>query len=402
MRKTNKILLLVILIMSCVSCIQQNTNKKVSKKGIVVKSTPIKIDYSVYKSGKSNTYIKGKVHNWLTDTVYLTTMPYYSPYSNTTFYQTISKDSTFQFDFSRIDQPIILQLAPVKWAIDQNINSLLFANLTDKHYYGQCAKFNTYQVTTYLLEPNDSILVELNFNSWIEKLSDKKAKYLKSLGVKVLDNNTVRDYGKTGLVFLNQNKTSLEYYQKWFAVDDKFDTEIERSKNVESAYERVFKLKENLLSDLQEEKSNITPFLYKHLKAYIEFGAKKEFLKNLILKDKDYLKGKVKPKIMEFLEFDKDAIDFAVLSCDQYNDYLEFYLTYKFNKRNGDNLEYYPFNKEKFELVTEVLPKKSQYYYLANQLLHQENIIENKDFSIQLIQKYPNGDLNERLEEKYQ
>lgn len=402
MKKVNEIFLLVILIMGCFSCSQQSTNKKESRNRIAIKSTPIKFDYSVNENVKAETYIKGKVHNWLTDTVYLTTLPYYSPYSNKTYYQILTKDSTFKFDFHDIDKPIIIQLTSTKSAIDGNINTLLFDNLTDKHYYGQCAKFNTYQLTTYVLEPNDSILVELNFNSWIEELSDKKAKYLKSLGVKVSDDNTIRDYGKTGITFLNPNKNSLEYYQKWFAVDDKFDSEIERSKNADDAYNKVYKLKEKLLSELQQEKSNITPFLFNHLKAYIEFGAKKEYLKYLILIDKEYLKGKVKLEIREFLGFDKNAIDFAVLYSDQYNDYLEFYLTYKFNKRNGNNLKYYPFNKEKFELATKVLPEKSQYYYLANQLLHQENTLENKALSIQLVQNFPNGDLNEKLEEKYQ
>ena len=278
---------------------------------------------------------------------------------------------------------------------------MLFDNLTDEHYYGQCAKFYTYQLTTYLLEPNDSILVELNFNSWIEKLSKKKAKHLKSLGLKVLDDNTVRDYGKTGITFLNSNKRSLEYYQKWFAVDDKFNSEIELSKSVDDAYNKVNKLKEKLLSDLQQEKSNITPFLFDHLKSLYRVWCKKEFLKNLILKNQKYLSGKVKPEIKKFLEFNKNSIDFAVLTCDQYNDYLEFYLTYKLNERNKNDLKYYPFNKEKFEFVTEVLPEKLQYYYLANQLLHQENTIENKDLSFRLVQKYLNGDLNEKLEEKY-
>ncbi len=402
MKEINNLLFIVIIIVSCISCNQQNTNKKESKKETDIKSTPIEVVYSGIENRKPRSYIKGKVHNWLTDTVYLTTLPYYSPYSNETYYHTLTKDSTFQFDFYDIDKPIIIQLTSTKSAIDGNINTLLFDNLTDKHYYGQCAKFSTYRLTTYLLEPNDSILVELNFNSWIEKLSKKKAKYLKSLGVKVLDDNTVRDYGKTGITFLNPNKNSLEYYQKWFAVDDEFDTEIERSKNVDEAYNKVFNLKEKLLSDLQKEKSNITPFLFDHLKAYVEFGAKKEFLKNLILKDKDYLKGKVKPDITEFLEFDKNVIDFAVLSSDQYNDYLEFYLTYKKNIKTGNSSEYYAFNKEKFQFTMSELPEISKYYYVANQLLHQEKTIENKELSIQLVKKYPEGELNEKLEKKYQ
>ena len=401
MKEITKLLLLTVLIMSCISCNQQDKVKKKSTVKTTIKSNPKQIVTLENNEEKFITYINGKVKHWITDTVYLTTLPFYSPYSYETFYQTISKDSTFKFDFSKIDQPIILQLAPTKKAIDQNINSLLFANLTDKHYYGQCAKFNTYQVTTYLLEPNDSVLVELSFNSWIEKLSDKKAKYLKSLGVNVLDDNTVRDYGKTGLTFLNLNTSSLKYYQEWFAVDDKFDTEIERSKNVESAYERVFKFKEKLLSDLQQEKSNITPFLYKHLKAYIEFGSRKEFLKNLILEDKDYLKGNVANEIANFLEFNKEDIDFAILSNDQYNDYLEFYITYKMNKETGNTYEYYDFNKEKFDFVVNELPKKSHYYYVANQLLHKENPAEFKDLYTQLIKEYPRGDLNEKLAGKF-
>lgn len=401
MRKINKILLVTVLIMSCISCNQQDKGKKMSTDRITIKSNPKQVVTLENKKEKSITYINGKVKLWITDTVYLTTLPFYSPYSYETFYQTISKDSTFQFDVNKIEQPIILQLAPTKAAIDQNINSLLFANLTDKYYYGQCAKFSTYQVTTYLLEPNDSILVELSFNSWIEKLSDKKAKYLKSLGVNVSDNNTVRDYGKTGLTFLNSNTTSLKYYQKWFAVDNKFDTEIERSKNVKSAYEKVIQLKENLLSDLQQEKSNITPFLYKHLKAYIEFGSRKEFLKNLILVEKYYFKGTVANEIADFLEFNKEDIDFATILCDQYNDYLEFYLTYKMNKETGNTNKYYDFNKEKFEFVVNELPKKSQYYYLANQLLHEESSVEFKDLYTLLIKEYPKGDLNKKMKQKF-
>ena len=99
MSKNNNPLFLVILIISCISCSQQNANQKESKKGIDIKSTPIEIEYSGFENKKSKTYIKGKVHNWITDTVYLTTLPYYTPYSNETYYQTLTKDSTFQFDF---------------------------------------------------------------------------------------------------------------------------------------------------------------------------------------------------------------------------------------------------------------------------------------------------------------
>lgn len=350
----------------------------------------------------SETLIIGEVHNWITDTVYLITLPFHSPYSYQAYYQIITKDSSFQFNFGEIDKPLIFQISPIKKSIDRNINDLLFDNLTVKHYFGQCFKYSTYEITTFLIEPNDSILVELNFNSWIEKLSDKKAKYLKSLGVQVSDDNTVRDYGKTGLTFFNPNKWNLEYYQKWFGVDDKYDSKVETSKNIENAYKDILKLKEKLLSDLQQEKLNITPFLYKHLRASIEFSAKKEFLKHLILEDKNYLKGKVPNEIIEFIEFDKNDIDYPTILSDQYNDYLEFYLTYKINKEKGSSIVYKEFDKEKFDFVMSELPKNSQYYYLANQLLHQENSADNKDLSIQLIEKYSKGDLNEKLMQKFQ
>lgn len=394
--------LLIILMISFVSCGQKNTDKNESKNRIAHKSDPIRVKNLDIKKVTSNTFIKGKVHNWITDTVYLTTLPYYSPYRNQTYYQTLTKDSTFLFDFQNIDSPIIIQLTATKPAIDRNINNLLFDNLTEKYYFGQCAKFNTYELTTYLLEPGDSILVDLSFNSWIENLSDEKAKYLKSLGVNVQDDNTVRDYGKTKISFLNKEKSSLEYYQKWFAIDDEFDSEIELSEDVEDAFISVKKLKGKFISDINKEKSKITPFLYNHLMAYIEFGAKKEFLKNLLFKNKDYLNGQVKNEINSFLEFDKSNIDFAILSSDQYNEYIELYLTYKMNKKTKNSFKYYPFNNEKYQLVMNELPEKSQYPYLANQLLDQVTTIENKNLSIQLTDKFPKGELNELLKEKYQ
>lgn len=398
MKKSNGIILFTICIFLGLSCHQEN-KKKATKKELV-RSIPIKVENSIDNIKKGNTYIKGKVKNWITDTVYFTTLPYHSPFSNETFYQTLSNDSTFYLSFNEIKKPIILQISPRKITIDRNINALLYDNLTEKHYFGQCEKFNTYNITTYLLEPSDSILVEINYNSWIEKISDKKAKYLKSLGVEIIEGNKVRDYGKSKLAFLNTDKNSLEYYQKWFGIDDKYDSEIEMSLSVKSAFEKVSNVKNKLISDLNQEKPNITPFLYEHLLAYIEFGAKKEFLKNLILEERDYLRGKVPIEILEFLEFDKNNIGYSTILCDQYNDYLEFYLTYKMNKKTGNDNTYYKFNEEKYELVKRELPKVSQYHYLANQLLHQKNTEKNQTLTIQLIKENPQGDLNDKLRHK--
>ncbi len=49
MSKNNNPLFLVILIISCISCSQQNANQKESKKGIDIKSTPIEIEYSGFE-----------------------------------------------------------------------------------------------------------------------------------------------------------------------------------------------------------------------------------------------------------------------------------------------------------------------------------------------------------------
>lgn len=399
MKKINGIILLTIFILLALSCHQEN-KRKVTKSELV-KSIPIKVENSFDKIKEGKTYIRGKVKNWITDTIYFTTLPYYSPYSNETYYQTLSSDSTFYLGFNEIKNPVIVQIAPRKKTIDRNINALLFDNLTEKHYFGQCEKFNTYNITTYLLEPSDSVLVEINYNSWIEKISEKKAKYLKSLGVEIIEGNKVRDYGKSKLTFLNPDKNSLEYYQKWFGVDDKYDYEIEMSFRIKSAFKKVLNVKNKLVSDLNHEKSNITPFLYEHLLAYIEFGAKKEFLKNLILEEKDYLSGKVPIEILDFLEFDKESINSATILCDQYNDYLEFYLTYKMNKKTGNNNTYYGFDEKKYDLVKSELPKASQYYYLANQLLQQKKSEKNENLAIRLTKENPKGDLNEKLNKKY-
>lgn len=402
MKKTNITFQLLFLALIGISCSQKRTKKVIPLAETAKVSNPILVESSDYVDNENKTFIKGKVHNWLSDTIYLTTLNYYSPYSNETYYQTLSKDSTFHFNFDEIDQPIIIQLSATKSSIDQNINALLFDNLTDKHYFGQCAKFNTFKVSTYLLEPNDSILVEINFNSWVEKLSNKKAKRLRSMGIEVEKDNTIRDYGKTGLTFGNKDKKSLEYYQKWFAVDDKFDSQIELSKNPENAFKKVVLLQEKLLADLHEEESNITPFLYKYLKTSIEFSAKKEFLKDLILKNKEYLKGDVSNEILDFLKFDKQNIDYSTLLCDQFNDYLEFYLTYKINDEKKRTNTYYEFSSEKFDFVLKELPEKSQYSYLANQLLHQQNSIENKNLYNRFLKSFPKGNLNKKLKEKFQ
>ncbi|MBN2612350.1 MAG: hypothetical protein JXB00_12395 [Bacteroidales bacterium] len=399
MKNLHLILLIVVSIMY-ISCNQNDTKKRPEIEIKNISSYPR--PYSNNHKVKSETFIKGKVHNWTTDTVYCFTTPFYSPFSFESYYQIISDDSTFEFGFDDIDKPIIFQLTPSKRTVDENINTLMFSTLTNKHYYGQCNKFYTFYATTYLVEPNDSIVVDLKLNSWVETLSKKRAKQLKSIGVQISDDNTVRDYGKTDIIFINANKKSLEYFQKWFDLEDKFDSKIERSLNKESALKNVTNLKNQLLSDLNDYKLNITPLLYEVLQNGIEFAARYELLKYLILNEEPYLDEPYLYNLSEFVEFDKDKVNNNTIITEEYNEFLEFYLSFKLSKQQKKYIIYKAFDKEKYEFAILELPEISKYYYLANNLLFSDNSSDFKNLANRLIKDYPNGELNNDLIEKYQ
>ncbi len=53
------------------------------------------------------TIVKGKVHKWLSDTVFICELPFHSPYSYSFKYQTLSGDSTFNFQFLDKTQPFV-------------------------------------------------------------------------------------------------------------------------------------------------------------------------------------------------------------------------------------------------------------------------------------------------------
>ena len=111
------------------------------------------------------TIVKGKVHEWLTDTVYLSHLPFYSPHSSTVEYQIISKDSTFYFEWDDIDEPFIISITYLKKFSEQILESLLFENLTEKYYYGQCLKFFQNGSTMYLVEPGSILNIDLTANT---------------------------------------------------------------------------------------------------------------------------------------------------------------------------------------------------------------------------------------------
>jgi hypothetical protein len=357
------------------------------------------------KSNGQESLVKGKVHNWITDTVYIVTLPFYSPYSTKTEYHIISTDSTFEHSFSDIKEPIVFFIAPEKKSVNQQVQSLLFDNLTDKHYYGHCIKTYTYGVTTYLIEQNERIELELSYNSWVEKLSNEKAEKLRSYGINVPNNNKIKNIGKTKIDFLNTDDFSLRYYQKSFNLDDKFDKTLERSKKIKSAIKNLKDKEQVLLANLEKDKDKLNPFLFKYIKSEIEFGARKEFLKYLKFEHEKYMnnlfKAEMPAEIMEIVEFDKENIDNATLINEEYNEYLELYLNFKFSIKQGKYVVYKELDNDKFYFANKELPGISSYYYLANSLLHANNSENLKTLSDRLINDYPNGALNNMLIEKY-
>lgn len=353
----------------------------------------------------NETIVKGTVHKWPTDTVYICELPFHSPYSSSVEYQVISSDSTFRFKFTGKDKLSVFLIGPEKHPLDLKIKSLLFDNLTSRHYYGHCIKVYTVGVSTFLIKPGTTFEIELNFNSWIEQLSPKRAEMLKRMGIPVADDNTVRDYGTTGIVFFGPNQFSNKYYQKSFNLDDKLDKLLERIGNINSAIKKLEIRKQNLLSDLDLNKGSLDAMFYEYLKAEIEFGARKEFLKYLRFEHEDYLKtlftGEIPKDINEIVEFDKNNITNAILINEEYNEYLELYMNFKMNENQQAYLAYNVFNKDKYELALKELPEISQYYYLANNLLHTDSKQKFIDLYHDIIMRYPNGELNIKLKEKY-
>lgn len=351
------------------------------------------------------TEIKGKVHNWPTDTVYLATLPFHSPYSNSVDFQILSKDSLFDFKLKDKKNPFVFFISPDKESISEQFKELLYDNLTDQHYYGHCIKFYTYGITTYLIEPNKVIDVDLSFNCWTEQLTSETAAKYRSYGIQIPSDNKMRNIGKTKIEFLNSDKLSYECYQESFNLDDKLDKALENKKDINSAIKDLKETEQKLLSVLEQAKIVISPFLYDYIKSEIEFGGRKELLKYLRFDQEKYMstlfKTDIPTEIIEIIEFDKKNINSATMISEEYNEYLEIYLNFKFSMHKGEYVVYKKFDKEKFDFAIQELPDKSRYSYLANNLLHCNNLDENYELYKMLINKYPVGDLNNKLNEKF-
>lgn len=364
----------------------------------------------------NKTIIKGKVHYWPTDTIYLQTMPFHSPHSSELKFQTISKDSTFNFEFKNSDKPFVVQLFFNKKNAKLNREQLLFLNLTEKYYFSHCSKFYTYGVTTFLIEPNKVTNINLERNWSISTLTRKQAEKYRKSGIPILEDNSIQTTQKTSIEFLESNTFQNNYYQKSFDLTEKIDNRLDiyKTKSIDKAIISYKKVKLKLLNAHELEKDKLSPVFYDYIKAEIEFGARVEFLKFLMLsKEKemdDFFANEIPKDIMNIIEFDKTKVNHTTLISEAYNKYLELYLSFKINIQNKKLNVNHKFSIQKIRTAIKNLPHESVYYYLANHLLqtNREQLIQDikneeavEELITKTITKYPNGELNDKLIEKY-
>lgn len=365
---------------------------------------------------ENKTIIKGLVHNWPTDTVYLKTMPFHSPHSSKLQFKTISKDSTFSFEFGGTKKPVIVQLFANKTDIKLNEEQLLFQNLTEDYYYGHCVKFYTYGKSTFLIEPNKVINVDLTSNRYSSTLTKEKANKYRKLGAKIPETNIVENVNRTDIKFNGKDTFQNEYYQKSFDLDDKIDKRLDlyKTRPIEDAIVGFKKIRQKLLDELESNKDKLSTVFYDYIKAEIEFGARNEFIKYLVFARKEdmsaFFSNSIAPEIIDIIEFDKTHVNNTTLISEEYNKYIEMYLNFKLNNANKKYVDYYKFTMQKIRTAIRNLPNESIYYYLANNLMQTNRTelmqsINNEDaveeLITKIISKYPNGELNDKLMIQY-
>ncbi|GAA3558512.1 hypothetical protein [Snuella lapsa] len=367
---------------------------------------------------ESITAIKGKVHFWPTDTIYLQTMPFHSPHLSELKHQIVSKDSTFSFEFKNIDKPFVVQLFMSEQNAKLNKEHLLYNNLTDQYFYNQCEKFYTYGTTTFLLEPNRTLNIELERNWSISKLTPQMAKKYRETGVEVSKDNTLEATQKTSISFLGENTFQNEYFQKSFSLDNKIDNRLDIYKTlpIDKAIISLKKIRRNFLDELEKNKNKLSPTFYNYIYAEIEFSIKKEFLRFLMLtKEKEmnvFYTNEIPQEIMDIIEFDNENINIETLISESYNKFLPLYLNFKLNIKNKSYQRYYEYDINKIRTAIKNFPEKSVYYFITNYLLQPQTnrkemikTIKNEEaveeLILKTILKYPNGELNDKLIEKY-
>ena len=365
---------------------------------------------------QTKTTIKGTVLNWPTDTIYIQTMPFNSPHSSELKFQTIKKDSVFNFSFISDEKPTVVQIYTNKKHAENNKEQLLFLNYTDKYYYSHCDKFYTHGVTTFLLEPNKTLEVVLKHNQHEKKLSNKVAEKYKKIGIEVSPNNTVNTVNKTTIDFIGDTNFQNEYYQTYFNVDDKIDNRLKiyETEPIEKAISSYHKITTKLIGKLELEKNKLSPVFYDYLKAEIEFGARKEFLKFLMLtKEKEmdtFFSKEIPEEISNIIEFDRSKINSTVILSEEYNKFLMLYLNFKLNITNKKYNSHYSFSIQKGKIIFKKFPRISVFYFMQNYLLftNKEQLL--KDLKSEddaeglinsVVKNAPDKVLKEKLIKKY-
>jgi hypothetical protein len=381
--------------------------KHIMNKILAVLFLSLLFNFSTRSFGQE-TIIKGKLHNWITDTIYIVKLPFHSPYSYSVQHKTVDRDSSFVFNFMNEKKPFVFFLSPKKEFVDNQIKELLFDNLTENHYLGHCSKFYLNSTPTFLIEPGKTIQIDLKYNVITEQLTEEKANHLKKLGVNVAEDNTVQDYGEAKIKFIGEDKFQNEYYQKSFMLDDIIDKTLSApsSENLDFAISKLKYVEQSLLNDLKINKDKLSSFFYEYIKSEIEFGTRKEFLKYLRFQKEGYLKeiiknGEIPSKLFDIIAFNTYKVNEATLLSEEYNEYIENYVNLIMSINNGEFVKYHPFNVEKVSVLTEELPINSLYYYITNHLLIGEINKEGKMIAKKIIKIYPDGELNDKLIEKF-
>lgn len=363
------------------------------------------------------TSINGSVKNWPTDSIYLLTMPFYSPHSSEVVVRPISGQDSFQFDFQNKSQPFIVQMFPTREQVDFNREQILYNNLSDEYYIRSCVKFYTYRKTTLLIEPQKTLKVDLTYNSNLIKLDAEKATRLKKSGINVADDNTVINERQMGIEFKGDDAIQNEYYQNSFELDKTVDLRLKIYENMplERAIEGYHKILTKQLADLEIQKEELSPLFYQYIKTEIVYGAKYQFLRFLMLDRSEdemnnYFTTEFPKDVLEILAFDKTSLSKNSLISEEYNNYVEIYLNFYVSIMNKEHTLHAGFDFPKIRTAIQTLPHEHVYYYLANNLLQTDrktlmDVLQNEEAVEELITKtitkYPDGELNEKLILRY-
>ena len=355
------------------------------------------------------TTLKGKVYKWVSDSIYISHLPFHSAHSSFTEFQLLSKDSTFQFQWKNLKEPIIVSASPLKSFSKMIIEELIYENLTEDYFYSECLKFIQNGNTIYFINPNMTTEIEITANTWVDSLSEKRANYFRKRGVIIPKNNKIRDYGKSIISFINHSNTfNNHYFQGFFELRNQIDEVFDSygSKNFTMAIAKLEKTKQALLLNLEENKGKLLHYSYQYFKSDIEFSAKKELLKYLTFRKKETYKeiiktGKVPEKMANILAFDKFNINPIVLKTQMYNEYVEFYINFVMNLEEKKYIEFRPLSIKKINVAYSELPSESAYFYISNHLLNVKDINLFKKKSQEIISRFPQGELNEKLKTKF-